>query len=68
MAFVRFSTDSSSATRRGAKVACELRDCPDLVDPRCRRAATNNYEVLKRMAKSVEYEYILNMNYTVVTF
>jgi hypothetical protein len=30
--------------------------------------ATVNYEVLKRMAKSVEYEYILNMNYTVVTF
>lgn len=29
--------------------------------------ATSNYEVLERMAKSVEYQYIMNMNYTVIT-
>ena len=29
---------------------------------------TNNYELLKKIAKSVEYQYILNMNYTVITF
>ena len=29
---------------------------------------TDNYGLLKKMAKSVEYQYILNMNYTVITF
>lgn len=29
---------------------------------------TNNYELLKKIAKSVEYQYILNMNYTVIRF
>ena len=29
---------------------------------------TDNYELLKKVAKSVEYQYILNMNYTVITF
>ena len=28
---------------------------------------TNNYEVLERMAKTIEYQYILNMNYTAIT-
>lgn len=29
---------------------------------------TNNYELLKKLAKSVEYQYLLNMNYTVFRF
>ena len=29
---------------------------------------TDNYELLKKLAKSVEYQYILNMNYTVFRF
>jgi hypothetical protein len=28
---------------------------------------TNNYEVLERTAKTIEYQYILNMNYTAIT-
>lgn len=33
-----------------------------------REAAANNYEFLKRIAKSVEYHYVLDLNYTVVRF
>ena len=33
-----------------------------------REAAVNNYEFLKRIAKSIEYQYVLDMNYTVVRF
>ena len=29
---------------------------------------TDNYGLLKKLAKSVEYQYILNMNYTRFTF
>ena len=29
---------------------------------------TNNYELIRKLAKSVEYQYILNMNYTRITF
>ena len=32
------------------------------------RIITDNYGLLKKLAKSVEYEYILNMNYTRFTF
>jgi hypothetical protein len=27
---------------------------------------TDNYELLKKVSKSLEYQYILNMNYTVI--
>ena len=33
-----------------------------------RKIITDNYELLKKLAKSVEYQYILNMNYTRFTF
>ena len=33
-----------------------------------RKLITDNYELLKKLAKSVEYQYILNMNYTRFTF
>lgn len=33
-----------------------------------REAAVNNYEFLKRISKSIEYQYVLDMNYTVVRF
>ena len=29
---------------------------------------TDNYGLLKKLAKTVEYQYVLNMNYTVFTF
>lgn len=33
-----------------------------------RKLITDNYELLKKLAKNVEYQYILNMNYTRFTF
>ncbi|MBR2707249.1 MAG: hypothetical protein IKE74_08460 [Mogibacterium sp.] len=33
-----------------------------------RKLITDNYELLRKLAKSVEYQYILNMNYTRFTF
>ena len=33
-----------------------------------RKLVDDNYELLKKVAKSVEYQYILNMNYTILTF
>ena len=33
-----------------------------------REAAVNNYEFLKRISKSIEYQYVPDMNYTVVRF
>ena len=32
------------------------------------KLTTNNYELIRKLAKSVEYQYILNMNYTQITF
>ena len=32
------------------------------------KLTTNNYELIRKLAKSVEYQYILNMNYTRITF
>lgn len=32
------------------------------------KLTTDNYELLKKVSKSVEYQYILNMNYTVIRF
>ena len=29
---------------------------------------TDNYELIRKMSKSIEYQYILNMNYTVIRF
>lgn len=33
-----------------------------------RELTVNNYEVLRRLSKSLEYQYILNMNYTTIKF
>lgn len=33
-----------------------------------RALTTNNYELMKRLAKSVDYQYILNLNYTTLKF
>ena len=50
---------------------------PNLDDGKCialdknevsRKLITDNYELLRKLAKSVEYQYILNMNYTRFTF
>jgi hypothetical protein len=43
----------------GACTALDEREISDTV-------ITNNYDVLKIMAKTFEYQYILNMNYTVI--
>ena len=32
------------------------------------RLITDNYELLRKLAKTVEYQYILNLNYTRFTF
>ena len=32
------------------------------------KLTTDNYELLKKVSKTVEYQYILNMNYTVIRF
>ena len=32
------------------------------------KLVTDNYELLRKLAKSVEYQYILNMNHTRFTF
>lgn len=37
-------------------------------DENKRKLITDNYGLLKKLAKSVEYQYILNMNYTRLTF
>ena len=29
---------------------------------------TDNYELLRRVSESIEYQYILNMNYTIIRF
>ena len=33
-----------------------------------RQLITDNYELLRKLAKNVEYQYILNMNYTRFAF
>lgn len=37
-------------------------------DEEKQRLITNNYDLIRRVAKDVEYQYILNMNYTKITF
>ena len=36
-------------------------------DKEQQKLVTNNYELIKKVATTVEYQYILDMNYTVVT-
>ena len=38
------------------------------VDESKREITTNNYELLRRIATSVDYQYVLDMNYTTLTF
>ena len=38
------------------------------IDEEKRKLTTDNYELLRRLAKSVEYQYILDMNYTTFKF
>ncbi|MBR6230229.1 MAG: polysaccharide biosynthesis C-terminal domain-containing protein [Eubacterium sp.] len=37
-------------------------------DSELREISADNYELLKRVAKSVQYQYILDMNYSILTF
>lgn len=37
-------------------------------NPETQELITDNYSLLKKIAKSVEYQYILNMNYTLIRF
>lgn len=37
-------------------------------DSEIQELITDNYGLVKKLAKSVEYQYLLNMNYTVFTF
>lgn len=37
-------------------------------DKETKKLVTENYEFIKKLAKSVEYQYILDMNYSVITF
>lgn len=37
-------------------------------DEKAQELITDNYGLLKKVAKSVDYQYVLNMNYTVLTF
>ena len=37
-------------------------------DKEAEQLTTDNYELLKKISKSVEYQYILNMNYTIIRF
>ena len=37
-------------------------------DEKKQKLVTDNYGLLKKLAESVEYQYILNMNYTRITF
>jgi hypothetical protein len=38
------------------------------VDESKREITTNNYELLRRIATSVNYQYVLDMNYTTLSF
>lgn len=38
------------------------------IDEEKRKIATDNYEVMRKMATSLEYQYILDMNYTTLKF
>ena len=37
-------------------------------DTETTRLITNNYGLMRKLAKSVEYQYVLNMNYTILRF
>jgi hypothetical protein len=37
-------------------------------DRESKELVTENYELVKRLSKSVEYQYVLDMNYSIVTF
>ena len=37
-------------------------------DRESKELVTENYELIKRLSKSVDYQYVLDMNYSVVTF
>ena len=63
MLMTRFRTDEG--------IFCMFDDgeCISLnVDKETTGLITDNYGLLKKVAKSVEYQYILNMNYTVIRF
>jgi len=37
-------------------------------DRESRELVTENYNLIKKLAKTVEYQYVLDMNYSVLTF
>jgi hypothetical protein len=37
-------------------------------DRESKELVTENYTLIKRLSKSVEYQYVLDMNYSIVTF
>ncbi len=37
-------------------------------DRKTQELITDNYELMKKIARSVSYQYLLNMNYTVLEF
>ena len=49
-------------------VSLDEGDCISLdKDDEKQRLITNNYDLIKKIAKAVEYQYILNLNYTRIT-
>ena len=49
-------------------VSLDEGDCISLdKDDEKHRLITNNYDLIKKIAKDVEYQYILNLNYTRIT-
>ncbi len=61
---VRFKGDNAAtfvALDDGATIE------PD-VDEIKRELTTNNYKLLRRIATSVDYQYVLDMNYTTLSF